>query len=159
MVDVSKIALFACDVDGVMTDGGLYFGAEGEPLRRFDIKDGQGMIRLRKAGVMIALISGACSEAIRARALSLGITEVHLDVADKGTCLAALAEKLGLSLDRVLYMGDDVIDLPAMQRAGVSCAPRDAIDEVKAAADYITVAPGGRGAVREVCELILAQRG
>lgn len=157
--DFSQIALFACDVDGVMTDGGLYFDDVGHHFRRFDIKDGMGMILLRKAGVHLALISGASSDAMRARAASLGVQEVHLGIGDKGACLRALAQKLGLPLERVLYMGDDVIDLPALRIAGVACAPRDAIEEVRQCAHYVTSAPGGRGAVREVCELILAGRG
>ncbi|MBW2736960.1 MAG: HAD-IIIA family hydrolase [Deltaproteobacteria bacterium] len=156
--DFSKIALFACDVDGVMTDGGLYFDDAGHHFRRFDIKDGMGVIRLRKAGLHVAIISGASSEAMRARAESLGITEIHLGIADKGACLGELAERYDLPLEQVLYMGDDVIDLPALRIAGVACAPRDAINEVRECANYVTSAPGGRGAVREVCELILEAR-
>lgn len=155
----ARVRLLALDVDGVLTDGGLYFSAEGVELKRFDVKDGFGLQRLMESGVQIAIVSAGRAEVTRHRARVLGITHVLVEVADKLLALKGLCRELGLGLDLVAYAGDDLNDLPVLRAVGVSFAVADAIATVRATAAYVTQATGGRGAVREICDLLLAARG
>lgn len=152
------IKLLALDVDGTLTDGGLYMDGQGGEFKRFDVHDGMGIHLLRKAGVEVALISGRPSGATDQRAAELGITEVHNGVGRKLPVLEGIAARLGVSLKETAYMGDDVNDVECLRASALAFAPAGAVAEARAAADYVTLSPGGRGAVREAAELILAAR-
>ncbi len=151
---LSKIKLLALDVDGVLTDGGLYYTETGEELKRFNIKDGLGMQLAQRAGIEIALISASNSQATLFRAKKLGIVHAFIGVEDKLSVLKDLCEQLNLSLLQVAYMGDDLVDLKVMQAVGCPMTVADAMPENQAIALYITKKAGGQGAVREVCDLL-----
>jgi YrbI family 3-deoxy-D-manno-octulosonate 8-phosphate phosphatase len=153
-----RVRLLCVDVDGVLTDGGMYYGPEGEVLRRFNTRDGMGLARVRDAGVGVAIISGEDDGSIRARAAKLGIADVYCGIADKLAVVERLAEREGLALEEVAYVGDDLNDLGPLERVGLPCAVADAALPVRRAAAYLTRQRGGRGAVREVCELLVAAR-
>ncbi|MBL3593279.1 MAG: HAD-IIIA family hydrolase [Synergistaceae bacterium] len=153
------IRLLALDVDGTLTDGGVYLDGGGNEFKRFDIRDGMGLVRLRKAGVTLALISGRASRATERRARDLGIDRVHNGVGDKLPFLQKLAEELDLDAADVAYMGDDVNDLDCLRWSGLSLAPADARPEVLAVVDWVAPLGGGHGAVREAAELILRVNG
>lgn len=153
------IRLLVLDVDGVLTDRGLYYGPAGEALKRFDVRDGLGIRLLQKAGVTVAIISGRGSEALAARARDLDIAELHMAVGDKGEVLARLATRLGLGRAEMAAMGDDLPDLPLFAGVGLRIAPADAEPEILAAADHVTARPGGHGAVRDAAHHILAVNG
>ncbi len=155
---LERIRLVALDVDGVLTDGGIYLSDVGE-FKRFDIKDGHGIVVAQRAGILFALISGRASAATTTRARELGIEEVHQGARDKVSVLSRLASRHSLEAEAVLYMGDDIQDLGVMAWAGCSAAPADACPEALARATIVTKAPGGRGAVREVIELVLKAQG
>lgn len=150
-----RIRALITDVDGVLTDGGMYFDAQGQAAKRFNVKDGFIVGTMRRAGVLLAWISGDDSDITRARAQRLGIAEVYSGVEDKGECLRDLMERHGLRPQEVAYMGDDLNDLPAMRLVGFSACPADAMPAVAAAAHYVATRRGGEGAFREVCDLIL----
>ena len=151
------IKLLMLDVDGTLTDGGVYFDAEGPAMKRFDVHDGLGLVRLREAGVEVALVTADSSPIAQARAAKLGIRAVFAGCRNKAEVVRRLLEERGLKPDEALYMGDDVSDLGAMAEVGNSAAPASAMAEVREAADYVTTKTGGHGAVREVCDLILAR--
>lgn len=146
------------DVDGVLTDGTVLISSDGTEAKGFSILDGMGLRQLDRAGVAVAWISGRPSSATARRAAELQIPHVVQGRVDKITALQEIAAQLGLSAGECAYMGDDVIDAPAMEWAGIGIAPPDAMASAKDAADYVTTRAAGRGAVREVCELILAAR-
>jgi len=150
-----EIRLLVLDVDGVLTDGSLYFDAEGHEQKVFNAKDGYGMRRLMKAGIQIAIISGRKSRPVQARMDELGIQHVFLGQNQKLETLEKLTEKLGLTLDQVAYVGDDAPDIECMETVGLAIAVNDAHTSVRKIAQLRTSLPGGRGAVREVCDLIL----
>lgn len=150
-----QVRLLAVDVDGVLTDGGVYIGDDGRELRRFDIKDGLGLKQAQTAGLILAIISSSPVEAIAYRAQRLGIEEVHLDITDKLQTLREICERYAVALEQVCYVGDDLVDLPVLQAVGLPCAPADAVIQVQQAARYVTLARGGYGAVREVCDLLV----
>ena len=152
-----RLAIF--DVDGVMTDGTLYIGASGEAFKAFNILDGQGVKMLQAGGVATAIISGRASEAVTRRAAELGIGHVVQGCADKVAAFERLRAELGFDASACAFMGDDLPDLPVMQRCGFAVAVANAVETVKQSAHYVTRASGGRGAVREFCELVLAARG
>ncbi len=152
------IRLFAMDVDGVLTDGTVQISSDGSEAKAFSILDGHGLRQLARDGVVTAWISGRASGATTRRAQELQIPHVIQGRIDKITALRDLAEELGLSAAACAYMGDDDIDAPAMAWAEVGIAPPDAMPTALAAADYVTRRPAGRGAVREICELIRAAR-
>jgi 3-deoxy-D-manno-octulosonate 8-phosphate phosphatase (KDO 8-P phosphatase) len=154
----NRIRLFALDSDGVLTDGGVYIADDGQEFRRFDIKDGLGLKRVMQAGLQVAIISSASFEAVRVRAIGLGIENVFLGVGDKLNCLQQLCDQLGINLDEVAYMGDDLPDLPVLRAVGFPITPSDAVEEAKAGSKYISSKPGGAGAIREICEWIVASR-
>lgn len=143
------------DVDGVWTDGGMYFDRNGQALKRFDVKDGYIVRPLQEAGVAIIWVSGDDSEITRARGRKLGIDQLRVGVEDKGAEVRDVLETLGLQPDEVVYLGDDLNDLPAIAVAGFSACPLDAIAAVRRAVTRVLTRPGGHGAVRELCDLIL----
>ena len=155
----TRIRLVAFDIDGVMTDGGLTYTDDGHELKTFNVQDGLGIKLLQKAGIEVAIITGRKSGVVAARARDLGIEHVHQGVADKRATLAALLERLGMQWPECAFMGDDLIDLPAMTRCGLAIAPANARPVVKEIAHTVTEAGGGRGAVREAAELILEAQG
>jgi 3-deoxy-D-manno-octulosonate 8-phosphate phosphatase (KDO 8-P phosphatase) len=146
------------DVDGVLTDGTVLISSDGTEAKSFSILDGMGLKRLERAGIAVAWISGRPSGATSARAAELKIPHLVQGRVDKITALQELATQLGLAPAEIAYMGDDTIDAPAMAWAGIGIAPPEAMPEALAAADYVTRRPAGRGAVREICELLLARR-
>jgi 3-deoxy-D-manno-octulosonate 8-phosphate phosphatase (KDO 8-P phosphatase) len=147
------------DVDGVLTDGGIYMSEQGETIKRFSTLDGHGLKLLQKAGITPAVITGRDSPALRARLQALGITHAHFGTEDKRPAAEATLGLLGLGWQAAAAMGDDWPDLPVMRRAVFSCAPPHAHAEVLAAAHHITAAPGGHGAARELCDLVLTASG
>lgn len=154
----SQVNLLALDVDGVLTDGGVYVLDDGQEVRRFHIHDGLGLQQIMATGIQVAVISSSACLAARFRLERLGITEIHLAVPDKLHALMQVCQELNSSLQSVCYIGDDLPDLPVMKVVGIPCAPADAVPQVKAAATYITQLAGGSGCVREVCDLILQAR-
>lgn len=168
-----KVAFF--DVDGVLTDGGLYFGeypqgdaratpqpglhAAGETLKRFNSLDGHGLKLLQSAGITPAVITGRDSAVLRARLQALGVVHAHFGTEDKRPAAESTLQALGLDWSQAAFMGDDWPDLPVMRRVALSCAPANAHAEVKALATYVTQARGGDGAVREFCDLLMVASG
>ncbi len=147
------------DVDGVLTDGGLYISEHGETLKRFNTLDGHGLKLLQKAGITPVVITGRDSPALRHRLGALGVVHTHYGTEDKRPAAESTLEALGLDWSQAAAMGDDWPDLPVMQRAVVSAAPGNAHAEVRAAADFVTQETGGHGAVRAFCDLILTASG
>jgi 3-deoxy-D-manno-octulosonate 8-phosphate phosphatase (KDO 8-P phosphatase) len=152
-----RLAIF--DVDGVMTDGTLYIGAQGEAFKAFNILDGHGVKMLQASGVAAAIISGRSSEAVSRRAAELSIAHVVQGSADKVADFERLIAALGLEPRACAFVGDDLPDLAIMRRCGLAVAVANAVEAVKASSHYVTRASGGRGAVREFCELVLRARG
>jgi 3-deoxy-D-manno-octulosonate 8-phosphate phosphatase (KDO 8-P phosphatase) len=152
-----KLMIF--DVDGVMTDGTLYYSERGEELKAFNIQDGHGVKMLRQHGVEVALITGRRSRAVELRAANLGITHVFQGTEDKRGAYAELLARLGLAAAQTGYMGDDLIDLPLITRCGFAATVAAAPAAVRSRSHYIARAAGGHGAVREVCEFILEAQG
>ena len=152
-----RLAIF--DVDGVLTDGGLHYSDSGEETKIFDVRDGHGMKMLQASGVALAIITSRSSRCVARRAENLGIDHVFQGVDDKLATLRALAQTLTLDLSACAYMGDDWIDLPVLTRCGLALSVPDAHAEVRSRAHYVTRAGGGRGAVREACELIMRAQG
>jgi 3-deoxy-D-manno-octulosonate 8-phosphate phosphatase (KDO 8-P phosphatase) len=155
----SRVRLVVFDVDGVLTDGSLYLGDDGQEYKAFHSRDGHGMAMLREAGVEIGIITGRTSQVVVHRMASLGIEHVYQGRRDKLPAFEDLLGKLGLSADEVAFVGDDVVDLPILVRAGLAIAVADAHPLVLRHAHWQTPRPGGRGAARDVCELILEARG
>ena len=151
----SALRLLALDVDGVLTDGRLYYGNDGEELKAFNIKDGLGLKLLQRAGVAVAIITGRRSQIVERRAAELGIAHVVQGREDKRVALEELCATLGIDLGQCAYMGDDLPDLGALRAAAIGLAPADAVDAVAAAADWQSRYAGGAGCVREACEQLL----
>jgi 3-deoxy-D-manno-octulosonate 8-phosphate phosphatase (KDO 8-P phosphatase) len=147
------------DVDGVLTDGRLYFDARGNETKSFHIRDGFGIVRAREHGITIAIVSGRKSIATMARSRELGIRDVYQNVSDKLSVVHSLLTKHDCSEAEVCFIGDDVPDLRAFEAVGVRVAPADAAEEVRTRASYVTKARGGEGAVREVLDAILRAKG
>lgn len=147
------------DVDGVLTDGGLYFGPEGEALKRFNILDGLGLKLLAAGGIEPVVITGRDSPALRARLAALGIRHAHYGCEDKLSAAQATLDGLGLGWAQAAAIGDDWPDLPVLGRSAFACAPPGAHVEVRALAHHVTRAPGGGGAAREFCDLLLVAAG
>ena len=152
------IRLLALDVDGVMTDGRLYYGPDGVELKAFHVQDGSAMKMLLATGVSIAIISGRQSEAVDRRAAELGVPHVYTGVVDKVATLAELSKSSRIERRHMAYAGDDLPDLPVFDEVGLSLSVPNAHPAVIARADFVTATPGGLGAVREICELIIAAR-
>lgn len=158
-----RLRLIGFDVDGVLTDGGIFLGRVGAhpvELKRFDVQDGLAVRLLHGAGIAVVLVSGRTSESTIIRARELGVEEViQDDSARKLPAFEAILARRDIGLDECAYVGDDLVDLPLLRRVGLPIAVPNAVAEVKAAAHYITTAPGGQGAVREIAEVILKARG
>jgi 3-deoxy-D-manno-octulosonate 8-phosphate phosphatase (KDO 8-P phosphatase) len=154
-----RIRLVLIDADGVLTDGRIHVGAGGEDGRAFHARDGLGVRLGQQAGLSFGIISGRRSAAVAGRADELDITELHQGISDKLACLEQLLERLAIPGDAACFIGDDLVDLPVMRRCGLSAAPSDAAREAREAADYVTESAGGRGAVREVVDLLLRASG
>ena len=152
----SAIRLLVLDVDGVLTDGRLYFGVRGEALKAFHVRDGVGLRQLQRAGLEIAVISGRRSPMVAARCRELGVRHVLQGVGDKLAALTRLCARLKLTPAACACVGDDLPDVPLMRAAALSFAVADAHRVARRAADVVTRLPGGRGAVREVCDHLLA---
>jgi N-acylneuraminate cytidylyltransferase len=152
------VRLVCVDVDGVLTDAGMYYGPDGEVLKKFNTRDGMGLARVREKGVAVAIISGEDSAIVHARAAKLKIDDVFSSVSNKLEVVQDLCLRKKVKLDEVAYIGDDLNDLGALECVGLACAVADAAEPVKAVAHYVTQRRGGDGAVREVCELIIAAK-
>ncbi|MGB3297614.1 MAG: HAD-IIIA family hydrolase [Phormidesmis sp.] len=153
---LAMIRLLVLDVDGILTDGGLYYTESGEVLKKFNVKDGLGIKRLIGSGVEVAIISANSSEATLHRAERLNVKHVFIDVKDKLKVLEALCDRLNINLQQVASMGDDLSDLPVMQAVGLPITVFDAMPENITCARYVTQKSGGQGAVREVCDRLIA---
>ncbi len=153
-----RIRLLVLDVDGVLTDGRLYFGPRGEVLKVFDVHDGMGLVQLLRSGVSVAVLSRRRSPMVTIRCRELGVRHVYQGVTDKLGVFARLCGRLKISPAACACVGDDLPDVPLMRAAALSFAVADAPREVRRAADHVTRLPGGRGAVREVCDHLLALR-
>src|SRR3954465_13043841 len=154
-----RVRLVIFDVDGVLTDGRLWYGAGGEELKAFHAFDGHGIKLLLMAGLKTAIISGRNSQAVEERAKELGIEHVVQGADNKRRGFPALVQKLKVKAAPCAYMGDDLVDLPVLTRCGFACAPREAPEEGRRRVHYIASAPAGRGAAREACEFILEAQG
>ena len=152
-----RVAFF--DIDGVLTDGGLYMSEHGETLKRFNTLDGHGLKLLQKAGITPAVITGRDSPALRARIDALGVVHAHYGIEDKRPAAELTLKALSLDWSQAAAMGDDWPDLPVMQRAAFCCAPANAHIEVKALAHHVTTEAGGHGAARAFCDLLLVASG
>lgn len=151
----SKVTTFAFDMDGVLTDGTAWVLEERRMIRRMSIKDGYALQLAIKKGFNIVVISGSTSPEVTERLKGLGITDVYMGVHNKVDCLQKYLSEKAVSMEQVLFMGDDVPDLPALKLAGLSCAPADAVSDVKEVVHYISTFPGGMGCVRDVIEKAL----
>jgi 3-deoxy-D-manno-octulosonate 8-phosphate phosphatase (KDO 8-P phosphatase) len=155
---LSQVRALVLDVDGILTDGRLHFTEQGEEHKIFHSRDGHGIKMAQKIGIEVAIISGRASPALRHRAENLGIAHCLIGVKDKGAALETLAQTLGITLQECAVMGDDVIDLPMLNRAGVSVTVADAPALIRARVNWVTRLPGGQGAVRELIDLIINAR-
>lgn len=155
----SRLRLMAFDVDGVLTNGDLYFTPNGDEIKVFSSLDGHGLKMLKEGGIEVAIITGRKSEMVAKRAANLGITHLFQGVEDKRAVMRDLRTQLDLRADQSGYMGDDVVDLPILRACGFSATVADGHDFVKEHVDYVTRKGGGAGAVREVCDFILAAQG
>lgn len=156
---IKPLRLAAFDVDGVLTDGGLYLSDSGEEFKRFNSLDGHGLKMLKASGVELAIITGRKSKCVELRAKNLGIERLYQGVEDKLATMQALLAELKLSPEQASFMGDDVVDLPVMRRVGLALSVPDAPQIVRDHAHYVSQRDAGHGAVREVCELILGTQG
>ncbi len=156
---LKQVKMLVLDVDGVLTDGRITYTDSGEQVKSFLSRDGLGIRMLMDNRIQVGIITGRTSGALAHRCRNLGIDLVFDGISDKGAAMDQIAVSTGIPLSAMAFMGDDLIDLPAMQRAGVAVAVADAADEVKTRADIITRAGGGKGAVREICEAILKASG
>ena len=154
-----RVKLLVLDVDGVLTDGRMTLTERGDELKSFHTHDGMGVNLARRAGIKVALVTGEKSEIGRMRGTKLGVEEIVLGARRKAETLEALRVKLGVAAEEVAFMGDDLLDIPALERAGLAVAPANAVPEVRAVAHVVTRAAGGAGAVRECVELILRAQG
>jgi 3-deoxy-D-manno-octulosonate 8-phosphate phosphatase (KDO 8-P phosphatase) len=155
----SRIRLFLLDVDGVLTDGGIVYDGNGLEIKRFHVRDGHGIVMMRRAGIEVGIITGRTSPVTAVRAAELGIGLVVQGAHDKAAALDRVLLDAGIPPEAVSYVGDDIVDLPVFCRVGFSAAPADAESYVCAAADYVASKPGGQGAVREIVEFVLKASG
>ena len=155
----ADVRLMIFDVDGILTDGSLQYGAEGELIKRFNVLDGHGMRLLQQAGIVTAIISARSSAIVARRAADLGVAHVAQGVHDKRSAFEALCASAAVGPQECGFLGDDWVDLPVLTRVGFAASVPDAHAEVRARAHYVTRAAGGHGAAREVCDLILRAQG
>jgi len=155
---LQRVRLFLCDVDGVLTDSSVFMGS-GAELKRFNIRDGLGLRLLQSAGIRVGWVSARPSPATTERATDLKIDFLHQSPEPKVQAIVGILGQANVSWEETVYMGDDVVDLGALRRAGFAAVPADAIAEARELAHYVTTAPGGHGAVREVVDLVLKAQG
>jgi len=153
------VKVLAFDVDGVLTDGSLFYGDDGQEYKSFNSRDGHGIKMLRDTGIDVAILTGRVSKVVLHRARNLGIAHIIQGAHDKLVAYEAMLAETGCQPEDIAYMGDDLVDLPVLRRCGLGCTVPDAPDEVKARAHLVTRAGAGRGAAREVCELIMRAQG
>lgn len=153
-----RVRLLVMDVDGVLTDGGMYYGEHGEELKKFNTRDGQGIALLHEAGLETAILTRENTPIVTRRGAKLRIGEVRIGVLDKLAALQEMLEQRSLTLEQVAYIGDDINDVEVLRRVGLAVVVQDAMRQARAVAHHITRAKGGAGAVRELCELILEAR-
>lgn len=156
---LKKIRLFATDVDGVMTDGGMYYIDSGHQIKKFNVWDGMGLALMREAGLILGIITTEQTKLVAQRARKLKITEVHQGVWDKLGVLKEMGRRYGVSLQEMAFIGDDINDYEALQAVGFSASPADGRAEIRKAVHYVCKAKGGGGAVRELADMILAAQG
>ena len=154
-----NIKLLVLDVDGVLTDGSVTYTSDNEEVKSFNIKDGLGIKLVQNAGISVGIITGRVSPMVKRRATELGIDPLIQGREDKGHALDEVSEQLGISLEQIAYMGDDLPDLSALSKAGLAMAPKDAHQEVLDIADWTSSKSGGAGAVRDACDFLLKARG
>lgn len=152
---LEKIKLLLLDVDGILTDGRIIYSNDGQETKTFDVKDGHGLKLIQRAGIKIGIITGRQSQVVIKRAEELGIEFLYQACRDKLEPYNEILQKTGLTDEQVAYVGDDVVDLPVLTRVGFAATVIDAVEDVKPYVHYVTERPGGRGAVREICDLIL----
>ena len=152
---IRKVRLLVLDVDGVMTDGRIIVDDAGLETKQFDVRDGHGLKMLMRYGIDVVLLTGRRSRVVEHRAADLGITEVHQGARNKAEVFAEILKRRDVTPEETACIGDDFPDIPILRRAGFSVAVADAVPEARQIADYVTVLKGGRGAVREICEVIL----
>ena len=150
-----QISLLLTDVDGVLTDGRLYYSAEGDIMKAFNVKDGMGVKLLQRSGIKVGIVTGRTSDMVAIRASELGFDIVYQGINNKEEAIMEILHKLDVAPKHTAYIGDDINDLPAFNIAGLSACPQDAVNELKKEADYVCDSEGGRGAFREFAELIL----
>jgi len=155
---LQQIRLFATDVDGVLTDGGMYYSESGDEWKKFNTRDGMGIKLLQKAGLITAIVTQERTRLVARRAEKLAIPELHQGVMDKLSAIRDMAERHGISLRQIAYIGDDVNDMEALKAVGFSAAPADSLPQVRKVVDYVCRLKGGEGAVRELAEMILQSR-
>lgn len=156
---LKNIRLLLLDVDGVMTDGRIIYGADDQEIKQFHVRDGLGIRLAMRAGIQVGVVTGRRSEALMNRCRNLGIELIYAGAVDKASLLERIAAESKVSPEAMAFVGDDLVDLPLMQKVGLSFAVADAHELVRAHADLTTAAPGGSGAVREICELLLKSQG
>lgn len=160
LLEIAKnIKLVAFDVDGVMTDGSLTFLEDGREIKTYNAKDGLGLVMLAKAGVVTSIITGRKNPVVELRAKMLDIKELYMASKNKIEALNELIKKYNLMKDEIAYMGDDLPDICILNEVGLKCCPKDAVKEVKQVCNFISSYNGGKGAVRELCDLILESKG
>jgi 3-deoxy-D-manno-octulosonate 8-phosphate phosphatase (KDO 8-P phosphatase) len=155
----ARVRLFLVDVDGVLTDGGIVFDGNGLETKRFHVRDGHGIKMMQRAGIEVGIITGRTSEVVRIRAEELGIVRVRQGVFDKVAAWREMLEETGLTPEESAYVGDDIVDIPLMRRAGFAATVADAEEYVRSEADFISSRRGGHGAVREIIEFVLSACG
>ncbi len=155
----ARIKLLLLDVDGVLTDGRIIIDDNGIETKQFDVRDGQGISLLMRAGIDVGFITGRTSRVVDHRARDLGVRLVFQGISDKLSCYDEIKRQLALKDNQIAFVGDDMVDLPVLSRVGLSLSVSDGWPELSGAVDYITAAPGGHGAVREVAELLLKSQG
>ena len=158
-VKAAQVRFLVLDVDGVLTDGRIIMDHEGREIKAFDVRDGLGIRLLGKAGIAVAMLTGRSSPVVQKRADDLGITWVRQGISDKVAAYEEIAHAIGIRDEETCFVGDDLIDIPLLKRVGVPIVVADGVQEAKRFALHVTVAPGGRGAVREVCDLLLQAQG
>ena len=156
---LQRIRLFATDVDGVLTDGGMYYAESGDEWKKFNTRDGMGIKLLQRAGIITAIVTQERTKLVARRAKKLAIPELHQGVMDKLSLVCEMASRHGLTLSQVAYIGDDINDLETLKEVGFSATPADGMPQVAAVVDYICRKKGGEGAVREIVEMILEAQG
>jgi len=156
---LAKIKLLLLDVDGVLTDGRIIYDGQGNELKAFDVKDGHGLKMIQRAGIPVGIITGRSSEVVRRRAAELGIEILYQGALRKLDPYREILDQHNLRDEQVAYVGDDIVDLPILQRVGFSATVADAVPDVLSRVDFVASRVGGRGAVREICDLLLRASG